>query len=422
MSIEEKSMVSTKDKKRLVSNFTSLAILQGANYILPLLTLPYLMRVLGPEKFGLIAFATSFIGYFQILTDYGFSLSATREIAISRNEVNKVSEIYSSVMIIKFALMLLSFAAMSAIVFGFGKFRNDWIIYFLTFGSVAGQVMFPIWLFQGLETMKYITLVNIVSKVFFTVLIFVFIRKTSDFIYVPLINSLGYILAGLISLRVVVKNLKIKFRIPEKSALVAQLKHSTQFFLSRASISMYTSSNAFVLGLFTSNAVVGYYSAAEKLYIAVQNVYLPLNNVLYPYVSSTKNVELFKRAFNVVNVFNVILATAVMLLANQIILLVFGNGLNLTVDVLRVFALVTMIVIPSILLGYPFLAALGCANYANGSVIVGSLIHIIGLCLLVITSNVSAVSVALMVLLTEGVVLCVRIYGINVNKLWRYSS
>ena len=101
-------------------------------------------------------------------------------------------------MVIRFSLAILSFIILLLIVFGFGKFKNDWQIYFLAFGMVVGQVLFPVWFFQGMERMKYVAFLNIASKLLFTILIFIAIRETSDYIYVPLINSCGFILAGVL--------------------------------------------------------------------------------------------------------------------------------------------------------------------------------------------------------------------------------
>lgn len=282
-----KRLTNTEDKRRLLSNFMSLSVLQGANYVLPLITLPYLVRVLGPEKYGLIAFAQAFIQYFNILTDYGFNLSATREISIHRNNAQKVSEIFSSVMIIKLGLLVLSFVIISILVFSFWKFRQDWLIYYLTFGMVVGQVLFPVWFFQGMERMKYITYLNITARLIFTVAIFVFIRQASDYIYVPFFNFIGSLVAGVLALSIVFKDFNVNFKLPSVADIKYQLKEGWYIFISQVAISGYTSSRLFAVGLFTDNTITGYYAIAEKLMNVVQTFPLAsLVQSLYPRLSN----------------------------------------------------------------------------------------------------------------------------------------
>jgi len=282
-----KRLTNTEDKRRLLSNFMSLSVLQGANYVLPLITLPYLVRVLGPERYGLIAFAQAFIQYFNILTDYGFNLSATREISIHRNNAQKVSEIFSSVMIIKLGLLVLSFVIMSILVFSFWKFRQDWLIYYLTFGMVVGQVLFPVWFFQGMERMKYITYLNITARLIFTVAIFVFIRQASDYIYVPFFNFIGSLVAGVLALSIVFKDFNVNFKLPSMADIKYQLKEGWYIFISQVAISGYTSSRLFAVGLFTDNTITGYYAIAEKLMNVVQTFPLAsLVQSLYPRLSN----------------------------------------------------------------------------------------------------------------------------------------
>ncbi|WP_151801044.1 oligosaccharide flippase family protein, partial [Acinetobacter bereziniae] len=155
-------LIDTEEKKRFIRNFFSLATLQGLNYILPLLTLPYLVRVLGAEKFGILAFSTAIIGYFIVLVDYGFNFTATREISLNRDNNEKLNEIFNSVMIIKFILFLISLIIMTFLIVFFEKFNVDPWLYYLTFGTVFGQILFPVWFFQGIEQMKYITIINII--------------------------------------------------------------------------------------------------------------------------------------------------------------------------------------------------------------------------------------------------------------------
>ena len=179
------------DKKRLLSNLFSLSALRGANLILPLIVLPYLVRVLGVENFGLINFSLSIIMYFNILVSFGFELSATREISIHRENSKKVSEIFSAVMVIKGILFIISFFILSILILFIDTLHEHIMLYYATFGIVAGNVLFPRWFFQGMERMKFITIINVTSRIIFTILIFVLVRDNEDFIYVPILNSLA---------------------------------------------------------------------------------------------------------------------------------------------------------------------------------------------------------------------------------------
>ena len=278
----KQQLTGTEEKKRLGANIFSLGVLQVANYILPLLTLPYLVRILGPEYFGLLAFATATIMYFMLITDYGFNLSATRQISIHRGNKDKINEIFSSVMVIKITLMMVSFSVMSLIVFGFDKFSQHWEIYFISFGIVVGNVIFPVWLFQGMERMKYISYINIGAKTFFTACTFIFVREQSDYLFVPLLTATGFIAAGIWSLYLVRKDFNVSFIWQSTDTLKFQLTEGWHVFLSTIAISIYTISTTFFLGLFTNNMIVGNFAAADKIIQVVKGLYQPVSQTIYP--------------------------------------------------------------------------------------------------------------------------------------------
>ena len=154
-------MAKPHERKTVLHNFASLSVLQAITYLLPVLILPYLFRVIGPEKFGLIAFAQAFVQYFMILTDYGFSISATKEISLCQHDRAEISKVFSSVMMVKIALAVVSLILLGCIVYFVPKFRDDWMVYVLSFGAVLGNTLFPVWFFQGTEKMRYIADLNI---------------------------------------------------------------------------------------------------------------------------------------------------------------------------------------------------------------------------------------------------------------------
>lgn len=407
-------------KKRLLGNFFSLSVLQILNYALPLLTLPYLVRVLDIDTYGIVVFAQSFIIFINIFVDWGFNLSATKDVSIYRDDKDKLTEIYSSVVLIKLFLTFFSFLFLYIVVYFFDKFKDDSLVYFLSFLWVVGQALFPVWYFQGIEKMKYITLVNIISKVGFTLCIFIFVSSNDDYLLVPLFNGLGSIIASLFALWFIRFKLYQKFKLQKISTLYRYFIDSSQFFLSRVSLSLYTSANAFILGLISTPTIVGYYGIAEQLYKALQAFYTPLSQVLYPYIAKERNVFLFKKIFLSVVVVNFIGIVILFFIDNYLFDFLFGNKVvEESLRIFEIFLLAAIIVVPSILLGYPFLGALGYAKYANLSVIYASIIHILGLFLLLLTGNINMYNVAYMVLVTEVFVFIYRVKKIRSQELWK---
>ncbi|WP_166921424.1 flippase [Flavobacterium poyangense] len=274
-----------KKHKVLALNFAYLSVLQGLNLILPLVTIPYLMHVLKVEYFGLLSFSFAFITYFQIVTDYGFNATGTRDISLVINNPEKQSEIFNQIMSAKLFLLLLSFVIMMGIVFTFEVFRMYWIIYVFSFGSVLGQAIFPGWYFQGIQKMKYITYLSLISKVIFTIALFIFVKEKSDYYLVPVFNALGVIFAGIFSLFYIRKDFDIKFKIQSFKSIKEQLNRGKYVFLSELKISLFTNTNTLILGIIAGNQAVGFFSASEKLIRAIGNLQTPVSNAIFPYFS-----------------------------------------------------------------------------------------------------------------------------------------
>lgn len=373
---------SSPTRKKLTENFLSLSVLQGLNYLLPLITLPYLVRVLGPEKYGLVAFAQAFIAYFGILTDYGFNLSATREISIQRENKEKISTIFSSVMLIKFAFLILSFILMSVLVFSIHKFRNEWLLYFLTFGTVLGQVLFPIWFFQGIEKMKYITWLNIIAKTIFTVLVFVLIHQVNDYIYVPFLTALGTIISGVLAMWIIKKHFKVNFKLPQKNEIVHQLKEGWYIFISTVAISLYSISNTFILGLFANNTIVGYYSGAEKIINAVQGLLSPVSQTIYPHISKIAS-ESKERALKFLQKITILIGSSsfvlsllIFLLAEVVVKILLGGQYLESIKVLRILSFLPFIVGLSNIFGIQTMLTFDYKKAFSNILIIASLINI----------------------------------------------
>ncbi len=371
------------DDKRVITNIIFLGLQQGANYILPLITLPYLVRVLGPEKFGLLSFATATILYFTILTDYGFNLSATRNISINRTDESVKNEIFSSVLIIKFFLTLISFLLLFFLLSSFDKFHQNQMVYFVTFGIVIGQAIYPVWYFQGMESLQNVTILNIGVKFIFSLLVFVLVKNPDDFIIVPILTSLGSIVFGLLSLWVLFRKFSVKFRLQKLSVLKKHLLDGWHVFFSNIAISLYTISTTFILGFFANNTIVGYYSAADKILQAVKSIYSPISQSIYPLISkklhenTTSGIAFVKRIIQKVGIFMLLISLLLFFFSEPIVYFLLGDKFHESVLLLRIMSILPLLVSLSNLYGIQTMLNLGFQKRFSKIIFIAALLGII---------------------------------------------
>lgn len=401
-----KNLFKQKEYKTIFENIISLTGLQFASYILPLITLPYLTLVLGPDKFGLTQYAISLITYFQMFTDYGFNLSATRELAIVRDDKKKVSEIFNSVMFIKICLTLLSLIVLLAIIAFIPRFSSDAEVYLLTFGMVIGYMLFPTWLFQGLEYMKYTSILNIIGKIIFTVFIFIFVHQTSDYLLVPIINSFGYIVVGILGIYIAFTRFDIKMMIPSKDNIKYHLKEGWHVFLSTMAINLYTTTNTFLLGLLTNNTLVGYYSIAEKITLAVNGLFTPVSQALFPFISRNvsqkddkTNIIFIRKLTKLAAILGLIFSIGLFVFAEPIITILFGAKYQSSILILRILSVLPFMVSLSNVFGIQTMITFNYKEAFTKIVLMGGIIDIIlGITLI---SLLQEVGIAISFVITE---------------------
>ncbi len=331
-------MAKPHERKTVLRNFASLSVLQAITYVLPVLILPYLFRVIGPEKFGLIAFAQAFVQYFMILTDYGFSISATKEISLCQHDRTEVNKVFSSVMTMKIVLALISLGILGCAVYFIPKFHDDWRVYLLSFGAVLGNTLFPVWFFQGTEKMKYIADLNIAGGILTVLCILFSVRGPQDYLMVPLINSCVALITGLWGQYIAFKHLGVSFRFPGYTSLRRQLTAGWDIFVSVVAINAYTTTRIFAVGLLTNNTITGFYSIAEKLAGLCQTFPLAsFSQALFPrlskifHKSKARAYEFMQRIQLITINISLICLPLIFVFANPIIRTIFGGNYPETV-------------------------------------------------------------------------------------------
>jgi len=403
-----KKFLQSTDKQVLLKNFFSLSILQGLNLVLPLVTFPYLKRTLGIENFGLLMFSSAFITYFQILTEYSFNMTATKEIAVHSDNKEKMHEIFNDVLFTKLFLLGISFIVLTLLLLFVPFFKEHRLVYLFTFGNIIGQSIFPMWFFQGIQKMKYITYINFCSKVLFTIAIFVFVKHKTDAWLAALFTACGYILAGALSLYYVLSHFKVAIKRQPFARIKQQIILGRYLFLSELKVSIFTNTNTVLLGIIAGNTAVGYFASAEKLSRAIGNLYAPLTSAMFPYMSQEilkdkhKTYKDILRITKLGTLIFIAVLIPVFIFAGPIIELIFGADMQNSVLIFRILLVIPVASFIDNMFGRQILLTLGKDKFYFNVILAAAVSNIV--LNLVLTYYYSYIGTAIALMMTQVII------------------
>jgi polysaccharide transporter, PST family len=269
----------------IVGNAASLYAVQGINYLIPLALLPYLLRLLSPDGYGVIMLAQSLIGYALILTEFGFNLTAARDISVARHEPEKIAKIYWTTMAAKTLLMSVSLVILGIVILATPTFRSQWPVFAASGLLVVGNVAFPQWYFQGLERLRDVAVVQAVSKCLVAASVVLLVHGTRDTWIAALVMAAPQLAGAVAALCLRMPLAPPLFYRPTAADIVAALRHSGHVFASILSTTLYLHTNTVVLGLVSGAREVALYSIGTKLVGALQSLASPLIQAVFPRAS-----------------------------------------------------------------------------------------------------------------------------------------
>jgi polysaccharide transporter, PST family len=405
--------------KRLVSNFLALSIIQGTNFVLPILVMPYVIGRIGADGFGVVSIAQVVMAFFTTISDYGFNLTATRDVSLNRTNTEKISSIVFSVLITRLLICCILFIFLLLFIFAVPGLAQYRVLYILSFTTVIGQSILMNWLFQGIEKMRYITYVSLLARLVFVLLVVLFIRQKQDYVYFIFFTGIGNLLAGLLSIVLAFRMLKLHLRLPSKTDIVAELRNGWHITISNLSVSTYMYVNVLLLRFFTNNTVVGYYSIAEKIISATRQLLSVYFQGIYPQVcqlasKGKESLDKFFRKFYLGFLGLVLLGCLILFaFSSQIASVFIEHNQELPARYLRILSFVPFIICLNIP-AYQLLLAFNSKKSLLMVFITGTILNIA--LNLIIVRHWGAVGTSIVVLITEFFITSGLIFEMKRNK------
>ncbi len=272
----------------LLRNLLSLSALQLANGLISFLVIPYLIRTIGLANWGIINTAQALVLYFALLVNFGFDLTATRQVALRRNDPQALSALTGEVITVKGLLFATGTLLFGALVYLTPEYRAHDTVFWLTYAICFGYVFYPSWLFQGMENLRPFAAFNFVIKILSYGLVFVVIRTPGQYYLFPLLASSAHILVGIVACVYALRRYSLRLSLPSWVSIGQVLQRDQTVFFTMLVNNLAVGVNVLILARFAADAEVGAFTTVWRLVFLLLNlVNTPVIQTFFPNLTQT---------------------------------------------------------------------------------------------------------------------------------------
>lgn len=345
----------------LFVNITSQGVVQLANYLIPLLLIPFVTRVLGADAFGKASYAQNIGVYFTLLVNYGFDYSATQVVALNKDNHAKLQSVFSTVIAFKSLLLVISFALLAVLYLTMPRVQNDFYSFFLVAAFNLGWVLFPTWFFQGVERMAKMSMFSFLVKSLGAVFVVLSVSSPEHYHRYLLGLTLANIVVGFFSFFYVKRTYHFQLEKPQPFLSDESVRKGFPIFLNTILINCNSVLGMFLMGFYVSDFQIGIYSGTQKIIMAIMMVsYQPIMIALFPRVSrhfnesKAEGFKFFKKCLSCIAVYSLLVSVVTYLAAPLAVKICLGDKFADAVPFLRLLAV------------YPFLASMASTLTVHG--------------------------------------------------------
>lgn len=405
----QRKRIKPNGNRKLVKNTMMLYVLNITKLVLPLVTLPYLTRVLSVDSYGVVTYIKSIMTYMQLLIDFGFILSATKDIVRAGDSKNKIGIITGNVIISKLILSSLSLLILLLLVIFIPILRENLVFTLLSFVTVFLTTFLLDFLFRGLEKMDIITYRYLIMKGLSTVLTFVFVKGDADLIFIPLLDIFGTLVA-IIWINTTLRKLGIKILHGTLKEIFTSLKDSFSYFLSNIATTAFGALNTVVIGIVLTKSDIAYWSIILQIVNAVGALYSPIVDGIYPEMVRNQKIRLIFKILLFFTPFIILGCGIVYFGAGLILTIIGGSQYTSQAGLLKLTVPLLFFSFYSMLFGWPVLGSIDKVKETTISTIIACLFQVIGIFVLLLCNSFTLITLTILRWITELTLLIIRLF------------